>query len=219
MAADFDDLLNELAHETACTLGNLASARRVAPLNERDHLHPSCVQAARNIAQASETPLEATTSLRIISPLWPRLGRVDLAFVSGGAGPVVVELKCGAGRDALAACAWDAVKVAFVLRLGEASAAYLLAAAPRSDWAFPFRGTEFFASRRFETRALREPYLKWWRLWERDGYPAGIRVPTTFTTRAVSRVPVLVQATEWEIAVAAVHVEGEDWLDWKPTLP
>lgn len=102
MAADFDDLLTELARETASAVGNLATARRVTWLNERDHLQPSCAHAARNIAQASEAPLEATTSLRIISPLWPRLGRVDLAFVSGAAKPVVVELKCGARRDALA---------------------------------------------------------------------------------------------------------------------
>ena len=133
MAADFDDLLTELARETASAVGNLATARRVTWLNERDHLQPSCAHAARNIAQASEAPLEATTSLRIISPLWPRLGRVDLAFVSGAAKPVVVELKCGARRDALAACAWDALKLAFVLRLGDRRAIAAHIEARRQD--------------------------------------------------------------------------------------
>jgi hypothetical protein len=164
------------------------------------------------------TDLIVSTSLGFKSPLWPRLGRVDLAFVSGEETPIAVELKSGAGRDALVACAWDAVKLAFMLRHQQVSAAYLLAATPASDWAVGLRGTEFFGASSFETQALREPYLDWWRSWERDGYPAGRQLPATFETRPVTRVSFQVGTTEWVVAVAAVQTDSSEGLEWQPTL-
>jgi hypothetical protein len=158
-----DRLLVDLARETAVEVARLACERELARVNERDHLQPSCTRAARTVGSSLPRDLIVSTSLGFKSPLWPRLGRVDLAFVSGEETPVAVELKSGAGRDALAACAWDAVKLAFMLRHQQVSAAYLLAATPASDWALGLRGTEFFGASSFHTQALREPYLDWWR--------------------------------------------------------
>jgi hypothetical protein len=213
-----DHLLIDVARETAVEVARLARERELAWVNERDHLQPSYTRAARRVVSSLPTDLIVSTSLGFKSPLWPRLGRVDLAFVSGEGTPIAVELKSGAGRDALAACAWDAVKLAFMLRHQQVSAAYLVAATPASDWALGLRGTEFFGASSVDTQALREPYLDWWRSWERDGYPAGRQLPATFETRPITRVPFQVGTTEWVVAVAAVQTGGSEWLEWQPTL-
>jgi hypothetical protein len=215
----FDELMSDLAHQTADDLSRLASEHALLRLNERDHLQPICASAARRVAQHYAAPLDVRTSFRFKSDLWPRLGAVDIAFVPRDAKPAFVELKAGSGRDALTACAWDAVKLAFALQLGEASGAYLLAASPATDWnASGFRGAEFFTTCSFETGALRGPFLDWWRRWERDGYPAGSKVPSAFNTRAVCRVPFSVGVSEWEIAVASLHADRIEWMAWERTL-
>ena len=216
----FDAVVTELAEETADRLVRVAADSGLTRINERDHLQPTCAEAARRVASRAAVRLSAQTSYRFSSALWPRLGAVDVAFVPERGAPAFVELKAGSGRNALAACAWDAVKLAFALQLGEAAAVYLLAATPASDWVTPgCRGAEFFASDAFETLALREPYIDWWTSWERDGYPAGSTVPAGFRTRAICGVPLELGAAEWEIRVAAVDVERVEWLDWARTLP
>jgi hypothetical protein len=213
-----DELVVELAHETARVIAELAAEKELAWVNERDHLQPTCARVARGSSTVARNGLAVSTSLRFTSSVWPRLGGIDLAFTSNEGPPVVVELKCGAGNDALAACAWDALKLAYLLQLGNVSAAYLLAATPVADWTFPRRGTEFFTTRAFETMSLLEPYLDWWRAWERDGYPAGTRVPAGFRTSALCRVPFRMAASDWELAVAAVHAEGDEWVEWASVL-
>lgn len=63
-----------------------------------------------------------------------------------------------------------------------------------------------------------EPYLDWWRSWERDGYPAGRQLPATFETRPVTRVSFQVGTTEWVVAVAGVQTDSSEGLEWQPTL-
>ena len=211
-----DELVAALTRETARALDALAAERSLGRVNEAHHLQPLCAAAARRVAGEKVT---VSTSLWPRSRLWPSLGRIDLAFLADGELPIAVELKAKAGYDGLAACAWDVVKVAFHLRLGQVGSGYLIAATPTSDWEAKRRGTEFFRAGTFKTVELRDGYLDWWRYWERDGngYPVGTSIPSSFSTRPVSSEPFTVNATDWHLRAAALEMVGEEWLEWLPT--
>ncbi|HVS10943.1 MAG TPA: hypothetical protein VMS76_13830, partial [Planctomycetota bacterium] len=108
-------------------------------------------------------PPAVSTSFRFQSPLWPRLGAVDLALLRSNELPIAIESKCGVGRDAFGPCAWDALKLALGLQGGAVSAGYLLAATTAADWESGHRGSELFGTREFDALELRERYLDWWR--------------------------------------------------------
>jgi hypothetical protein len=99
----FEQLIVELAHHTARGVAELAAERELAWVNERDHLQPTCTRVVRSSSTVAQSGLVVSTSLRFTSSLWPRLGGVDLALTPSDGPPVVLELKCGAGNDALAA--------------------------------------------------------------------------------------------------------------------
>lgn len=87
------------------------------------------------------------------------------------------------------------------------------------DWAIA-RGGEFFSTATFDVAPLRHTFADGWKLWERDGYPAGRRVPSRLATRAIGRVPMVIAGRGWEIRVAAVHrTDPVEWIDWVPLLP
>jgi hypothetical protein len=181
-------------------------------------LQPCCPSVAQAIARRWTPPPRVSTGFRFSSPLWPRLGRVDIALLLPDAKPVAVELKCGSGRDALGACAWDALKLAFALQTGGISGAYLLAATSTRDWTRRFRGTELFETAVVDTLRLREHFIDWWRQWERLGDPTPSRVPSQFMTRAVCRIPFEVDRDSWEVRVAAITVDDGDQIAWQSTL-
>jgi hypothetical protein len=214
-----DHCLTELATETAAELGRCATRDGLNGLNERDHLQPRCASVARRIARRWTPPPRVSTGFRFSSPLWPRIGRVDIALLLPDTKPVAVELKCGSGRDALGPCAWDALKLAFALQTGEISAGYLLAATPTSDWTRRSRGTELFESAVVDTLLLRERFIDWWRHWERLGDPTPSAVPRQFITRTVCRAPFEVDRVSWETRVAALTVDHGPQIAWASTLP
>ena len=131
---------------------------------------------------------------------------------------MAIELKCGSGHDALGPCAWDALKLAFALQIGEVSAGYLVAGTPADDWTLGHRGTELFETGTVESLALRERFLDWWQRWERRGDPAPAEVPVRFTTQAVAQVPFAVDVGAWELRLAAVAIESGDRIAWPPVL-
>ena len=67
----------------------------------------------------------------------------------------------------LGPCAWDVLKNALTLRMGDASAAYLLAATTKTMWDKPVRGAELFAHGQWTAEQLRADYKDWWCHWER----------------------------------------------------
>ena len=215
-----DATLIALASATADRLVEQASERGVAVPNEKGYLQPSCLAAARRLAiemVSRGIDMQVSTSLWIRSDDWLRLGPVDIALTADGR-ITAVELKAGSGRHALTACAWDAVKLAYALQLDMVSSAYLLALAPTDDWPIA-RGSEFFATATIETAPLRDTFADGWKRWERDGYPAGTRVPSRLDTRAVCSVPIVIEGRSWEIRVAAIHRhDPPEWIDWRPLL-
>jgi hypothetical protein len=135
-----DQLLLHLATETAAELSVRATRDRLRRVNERDHLQPSCSYAARAVAALRVPRCELSTTVPLASPAWPRVGRFDIAFLVPKQKPIAVELKCGIGRGAIAACAWDVLKLAFALQMGVISAGYLMAATTSSEWGRRTRG-------------------------------------------------------------------------------
>ncbi|CAN5215662.1 hypothetical protein BH09ACT13_BH09ACT13_06840 [soil metagenome] len=83
---------------------------------------------------------------------------VSLLFPNGK--PVFIERKCETGRNALGRCSWDAVKLAFALQTGEASAAYLLAATTVTDWEMGIRGAELLETAFVDTMVPSRAFLR-----------------------------------------------------------
>lgn len=217
MTTTLDECLSELATETAAELERRCARDGLNYVNERDHLQPCCASAAREIAGSWTPPAEVSTGFRFRSDLWPRLGGVDVALLFAGQKPVAVELKCGSGHNALGPCAWDALKLAFALQIGETSAAYLLAGTTATDWARRHRGAELFETAAVDTLALRARFIKWWRQWEGLEDPTPIKVPSRFITRTICIVPFDVGRLAWELRVAAVSVDSSDQIAWPST--
>lgn len=217
MTIVLDELMTALADETARELSQRARARGLSCVNERDHLQPACAAASRTLAPGWRPPALMSTSLRPRSEWWPRLGAIDVALTFPDELPVALELKCGGGRDALGPCAWDALKLAFLLQSDAVSAGYLLAAMPTSDWQAAIRGAELFETGAIETLALRDRFLDWWRQWERLGDPQPIEVPRRFRTRTVAAAPVELVGPVWELRIAEVILEGHEHIAWPRT--
>ena len=139
---------------------------------------------------------------------------MDIALLRADGPPTALELKCGAGRDALGPCAWDALKLALGIQVGVLSAGYLIAATTAADWASDHRGAELLGTGAFEAPELRERSLDWWRQWERLGDPLPLEVPRRFTTRAVCRASFAVAGAPWELRVAAIAVPDAERVTW-----
>jgi hypothetical protein len=208
--------LSGLMFDMARRLALLAKERDLERINERDHMQ-ACAQSS--LAERAPSLLEgcASSSQRKVRfPEWPRLGNVDLTLdPPDPMPPVFFELKCGAGEDALGPCAWDLLKLAFLTRKGEATAGFLIAATTAEAWELPARGAEFFGDGNWEASELRELYGDWWRQFERDGYPAGTRVPAHISTQAVAAERFHVGATAWELRASWVRHLGDDLIEWE----
>lgn len=138
--------------------------------------------------------------------------------------PTFLELKCGYGKDCLAFCVWDAVKLAAGLLAGNAEAGYLLAGAPRADWHRPILGAQLFESRTWQTsgRDIRGAYSRWWWRWQiemkygKPNHHIPGRVAATFDTKKLGSFGFQIAGTAWELRLARVEPALADWHDWQP---
>ena len=217
MDASRDSAVLELSAEAAACLASKAIDGSLVHVNERDHLQPCFSRAAKQLGPSWDQP-GAPSSPRVRYDDWPKLGGVDLALTWSDGLIAFVELKCGAGRDTLDACGWDAVKLAFALARGKASAAYLVAGTTAENWVYPIRGTELFSSCEFEATQLRTDYSDAFRMYERDGYRVATLVPERFRTMKLGAFPFAVQGNPWELRVSRVEVVGNKWAAWPPLL-
>lgn len=213
-----DSFLSAVAKATARELECAAAAMGLAKINEQRHLQPAAASAARRLAESSEPAPMVSTQYKLSFPEWPRLGGVDLTLQWEGQLPVLVELKCGAGNDALGPCVWDAAKLAFASQRGTAAAGYLLAGAPTSSWNKPIRGCEFFGSNVWEIKALRSQYADWWKHWEKCGDPQPTQLPLTFSAIEITTVPLLIAETQWELRLTRLATRSDGWLEWPKLL-
>ena len=220
--------VSKAAPRIAREIERLAEDRGLVRINERDHVGPLASEVIGRTHPTVADPLVSRPQARHgLEAQWPRLGRIDLALGGGPHLPAFIEMKCGSGRDALAACAWDALKLAYCLEAGVSSAGLLLAATTADDWRRPVRGAEFFTDAEFSTEDLYRGYADWWLFWERDGAgshdSAGYRpppsVPGAFRTRQAARPePFMVGRTEWELRIATVESLHGARFAWRPFL-
>jgi hypothetical protein len=218
LTTDIDALVARIATQTAVEISTRAAKLRLHYVNERDHLQPACLLAASTEAAKYSPPVVAKPGWRFQSPLWPRLGAVDIALMLSEERPIALELKCGGGRHALGPCAWDVLKIAFALQVGAISHGYLIAATRAEDWSRAFPGTELFDSATIDTRVLYERFGEWWRHWEGLGDPVPRKVPAQMSTRAVCTTPFRVAGVPWQLKVAAVEIDVGEPIIWPPRL-
>jgi hypothetical protein len=209
-----DVALVELTNETATRTEGLARRRRLKWVNERDHLQPCCAAAAAELAKRWMPAPTVSTQLELEFRAWPRVGSVDIALIWPNTAPVLLELKCGAGTDALGHCVWDSAKLALAMQYRKGSAVFLLAGAPASDWHRPVRGSEFFADGPHQAELLRVLYGDWWRHYERRDDPQPSELPRRWWTEHVHTAPFKVADERWELRLAQVLAHGEDRLPW-----
>lgn len=204
----FDAMLIELLDETARRVERHAAKAQKKRINERDDLHPCCLAVARTRAPRWTSPATVSSQLAIEFEAWPRLGNVDLALSWPGKRPVLLELKCGNGIDALGECVWDAAKLAFAMQCDKGSAMFLLAGAPVADWERPVRGAEFFADGPHDAALLRVLYGDWWREWEKRGDPQPAELPQSWWTEHVHTSSLAVNHIEWQLRLVRVFPYG-----------
>lgn len=210
-------MLRDGVPRIAAVLGMRAEERGLTRVNERDHLQPWSVEILREVAMDEGSRLRVGTSFRLDYPEhWPGVGNVDLTLTGGGAPPVLVELKCGAGSDALGPCAWDVAKSALTLRMGTACATYLLGATTTAMWQRPVRGAEFFHAGQWDTANIRSRYEDWWRSWQKRPDPLPRRLTLRGSTQPIAAARFSVAGTDWELRLARVTVEPSGWFEWQP---
>jgi uncharacterized protein len=141
-------------------------------------------------------------SLKLVD--WPGVGPVDVSILKSGTPAALLELKWGAGT--LYNCVWDLTKMATAIRRGTSRSAYLLAGAPREDWAAAlgselFEGDEWLLLRRYE---------KHWTFWRKDVKTRPLHLPAVVLTRSVLSVTL---ANGFELRCVEVLVPTDEWID------
>jgi hypothetical protein len=147
---------------------------------------------------------------------WRKARPVDVAITFRDAPPVLIELKCGKGT--LYNCAWDAVKLALALAEGRTRGlAYLIAAAPTSDWQGEVEGSEIFTlGEDWRAEEFLERYAKHFDFWRVDVPTTGPRrLPERFHTFEFEEIEGFeVEGQPWEIHTGAVTLTVEcGWVD------
>ena len=185
-------------------------------INERDHLQPWSRELLAEV-QPRGYRAEVRTAVKLSYPEhWPRLGDVDIALVEPDIAPAFLELKCGAGRDALGACAWDLLKLALAVRMGTCSAGYLVAATESAGWEAGIDGAELFEAGAWQATELRERYGSWFRSYESRDDPPILRVPAAGSLEPVGEASFGIAGTPWSLRISRVLVDGESWQEWEP---
>jgi hypothetical protein len=117
-------------------------------------------------------------------------------------------VKCG--RGTLFNCVWDVAKMARAVQLQRTPQAFLVAAAPSSDWAGA-PGSEYFTTTLCTTWSdLLERHRKAWDFWRKDVKTHPLVLPRIIRTTAVTHVPFALGDTKWELRCADVRHGSRD---------
>lgn len=223
MPEGLHDLLTRTAERAASSLTARAQRDGLASFNERDHLQKAWDEALTTVAADWNLAPDAINGHRQLAlpEDFDSKGGVDSTLAFEGELPIFLELKAGAGRSSLDACAWDALKLTAALRRGKCSYAFLIAATTTARWEDPFTaGTELFRAATHHATELRDRYVSGWRRWDADGYRPKLATPE-FSTAPVLPAARFASAaetdSEWEIRIAQLWVtttDVDDWLTW-----
>lgn len=142
---------------------------------------------------------------------WPGVGRVDLLIRDPLGDPYIcLELKCG--RGTLYNCAWDLAKTGVIVARGLAHRAYLVAAAPETDWHIE-QGRELFETGQRTGKSLIDDYRKYWEFWKTEVKTRPKAIPTAIETTLVSDELLAIGGEPWILRTVEVKASPEDWLD------
>jgi ADP-ribosylglycohydrolase len=214
-----EERVHAVAVETAAELERHCAELGLATANEQKQLQPCCTRVTKRLV-GGWTPTPALTPKTFGNSLgWVGLGPVDVVLRWPDQSPTFIELKCGATKDTLGPCSWDALKLASGVLAGTAGTGYLLAGLPRALWDAEILGHQLFNTRDWTASELRESFLAWWRHWEKETTPhIPGRVAESFATVAVGSFPVEIGALMWELRLARVEPSSSGWVQWQSTI-
>jgi hypothetical protein len=142
---------------------------------------------------------------------WPKVGGVDLAIDVPSGSPVLIELKWGAGT--LYNCAWDAVKLATALGEHAASAAFMVAGAPTSDWSPGTPGSDLFADADWDTTDFMERHASSFASWRQEVTTRPKMLPAAFCTSRATKCPVPIEGAQWDLRCVEIALpSGSGWV-------
>ena len=217
---DYDDhILARVDDETARELELFCAGKQLMYANERDHLAKCCKIATARVAGALKQPPALSPYAFGDLHGWVGLGLVDVVFRWADRRPTFLELKCGAGKNVLRPCVWDAVKLSTAVLGRNAGSGYLLAGAPTSDWRARVPGADLFESAEWDTLGthVRDRFLADWRFWQSEATPhTPGRVAGGFRTAALGSFPLAIAMTPWELRL--VEPIGDGWVDWPSAI-
>lgn len=133
-----------------------------------------------------------------------RVGGVDLALDLED-GPALIELKWD--PQTLAACAWDAVKLAAALQAGEGKRVFLIAGSPASDG---FHGDELLETRDVDPIDLRQRYARDFDYWKGDVKNHPLLVPRSWRLEFKHGATLEFKGAAWQIRLAELEVTSND---------
>jgi hypothetical protein len=134
-----------------------------------------------------------------------QVGGVDLALESGKGSLELIELKWD--RTTLAACAWDAVKLACALQTGQGARGFLVAGSPLGDE--PIRADTLLEDCELEPVGLRREYAAEFDYWRADVKNHPLQVPAGWAVRKRHSAEFRFKGDPWRIRVAEIEVEGD----------
>jgi hypothetical protein len=133
-----------------------------------------------------------------------RVGGVDLA-IDLEEGLTLIELKWD--PQTLAACAWDAVKLASALQAGEAQCAFLIAGSPISAG---FHGNELLETADFDPIELRRRYARDFDFWKGDVKNHPRLVPRSWQVELRHDATLKFKGEPWQIRLAQIKATSDD---------
>jgi hypothetical protein len=87
------------------------------------------------------------------------------------------------------------------------------------DVGSPARGVEFFDDQSFDASVLRDRFADWWTYWEKQGYRPPSRIPSAISTTSVTSAGFVAGDVPWELRLAAIRLEDDQWASWPSMLP
>jgi hypothetical protein len=170
----------------------------------------------RELEMALETALwargrESHRQFRVrLEKAWSgRVGGVDLA-IDLEEGPALIELKWD--PKTLAACAWDAVKLAAALHAGEAQCAFLIAGSPVSDG---FHGNELLETADFDPIDLRHRYARDFEYWKGDVKNHPLLLPRCWHLELKHGAALEFKGAPWHIRLAELELTSDDLVSFE----